>query len=490
MKTVAWILVVSCGLRAAFLAPVAGAGEPQPPWSARLQTVLDNTAPLSHPRGERLPLYVWPAADPGPLESAAAERLVRELDLRGIGLISSWSPARREESLSRALVVARAQKKLGVAISVNATACLHRFFNGDERTAHVDDAGRPFWDESFGGSSREKKMGCPFALDWRKDPIREQVEFFAQAYQDQGLAVDFIFVDWEIDGPHEFNRAHEASKRCVRCRQHIPQIDNFLQFQKSLRDIRSELQRYCFSEPIRSRFPKALVGNYAVYPNNGYRYWYDYFEYFVEGQPHIADQRAKYRHWHNEFPGTGYTCAMPVVYTWYPTYQWYDFDPPDYRWFYNLLLVASNAGEHTPASVPIISFVHWHTTAPPKSPDPEVQQFSRESYQELLWHMLLRGTDTFFLWCPRNEDALETRLVHEVYAAAQQYGEFLERGVPVTFRVPDKPGAVVSGLLLGKRLLARRTDFGEAREPVAILVGKQRMAIPPQPGRCQLLSVP
>ena len=142
---------------------------------------------------------------------------------------------------------------------------------------------------------------------------------------------------------------------------------------------------------------------------------------------------------------------MPVVYTWYPTYGWYDFDDPDYRWFYNLLLVASNAGRSKPGQVPVISFVHWHTTAPPAAADPQVKQFSREAYQELLWHMLLRGTDTFFLWCPEAEDFEECRLVQQVYAAAQPYAEFFKRGTPITFEVPKRPGAVVSGLRLGRR---------------------------------------
>jgi hypothetical protein len=35
-----------------------------------------------------------------------------------------------------------------------------------------------------------------------------------------------------------------------------------------------------------SRFPGVLVGNYVVYPHNGFRYWYDYFEGFVEGAEH------------------------------------------------------------------------------------------------------------------------------------------------------------------------------------------------------------
>lgn len=70
----------------------------------------------------------------------------------------------------------------------------------DQRTAHVDERGKPFWDDSFDVRSGKHKMCCPFALDFRKAPMREQVEFFARAYEKAGLDVGFIFVDWEIDG--------------------------------------------------------------------------------------------------------------------------------------------------------------------------------------------------------------------------------------------------------------------------------------------------
>lgn len=481
------------GLLQSFLVLSLGAAEQdatKPAWSARMQTVLDATKPLEFDRGSRLPLYLWPAINSGKLDDQSAELLVRELDRRGIGLISTWSPRRREEMLESSLSIARVQTRLGLRVNVNANACTYHFFNGDERTAHVSAAGEPFWDDSFNVRSRNHKMGCPFALDFRKDPMREQVEYFARAYEDAGLKIGFVFADWEIDGPIEFNRAHDASKKCVRCRKHITKIDDFSEFQKALRTIRSQLQRYAYAEPITSRFPDALVGNYAVYPHNGYRYWYDYFEYYVEGQSCLVDQRAKYRVWYDDFPGTGYTFAMPVVYTWYPTYNWYDFEDSDYRWFYNMLLVASNAGEHTPADTPIISFVHWHTTAPPENPDPDVKQFSETAYQELLWHMLLRGTDTFFLWCPVKEDAVECRLVHEVYAAAQQYGEFLEKGMPISFEVPKKPGLVISGLHMGKQVLVRRTDFGDNDAPVKIVWGDEVLTVKPTPGKCQILRLP
>lgn len=466
-------------------AMAAGADESAAPLPKPLEMVVSETTPLRWPRGKRLPLYLWAAHAPAAMDDATAERAVRALNERGVALVTSWEPAHRERSLEAALRVARVQTRLGVPVSVNATACLSSFYDGTEGTAHIDDAGKPFWDTSFGHT----KMGCPFTLEPRRAPLRERVESFAKAYKDAGVNLDLVFADWEIDGPTEFNGAHEASKRCRRCRERVRNIDDFAAFQKAMRTLRSEVQRDVFSRPILDRYPRALVGNYAVYPHNGLRYWYDYFEHYVDGQPAVVDQRARYRKWYPEFAGTGYTMAMPVVYTWYDTFGWYDFDEPDYRWFYNLLLVASNAGKSTPADVPIVAFVHWHTVAGPDKPDPGVKQFSEEKYQELLWHMLLRGVDTFFMWSPADEAAKETRLVHGVYAAAQQYGEFLERGEPVCFDVPKTPAPVVSGLRLGDRVLVRRTEFGHDDRPITLKVGDAALRVPPAPGRMQILKL-
>jgi hypothetical protein len=415
--------------------------EKTPKWPAHIQVVLDTAKPLEFDRGGRLPLYIWQAMDTGPLEDKSAEELVRKLNQRGVGLISSWDPRSRPNSLAQSSTIAKAQKKLDLRININATGCLYSFFNGDKRTAHIDDEGKPFWDDSFG----KHNMGCPFALDFRRPFVREQVEYFVKEYKKAGLDIDFIFVDWEIDGPIEFNKAQAASKRCRRCRQNIKNIDDFDEFQKVLRKLRCQLQRQVYTEPVKSYFPEALVGNYGVYPHNGYRYWYDYFEYYVDGQPYQADQRAKCRKWYHEFPETGYTFAMPVVYPWCRIFDWYDYADTDYRWFYNMLLVASNTGQHTPAETPIISFVHWHTVGSRPSGG-QAKQFSEEKYQELLWHMLLRGTDTFFTWCGRQDAAKEIQLVHDVYAEAQQFGQFLSKGTPINFSVPKQPGTVISGL--------------------------------------------
>lgn len=460
-------------------------------WNSNIQFVLDSLPPLKYDRNKRLPLYLG-MIDQKDADIKSLEYLIKELDKRGIGLFSSWIPDTSDPgNLSQCMNTARIQTKLGLQVNINANSLLDYFFNGDIQTAHIDDNGTPFFDESFG---KKYKMGCPFSIDFRKKEIQKRVEFYVKKYAEENLKIDFIYADWEIDGPHEFNYAFETSKRCSRCRNFLGDNFTFSEFQKVIREMRSYLQYYAYSSPILKQFPEALVGNYAVYPNDGYRYWYDHFEFYVEGQPYKADQNAKYRKWYNDFPATGYTVAMPVVYTWYPTYNWYDFDNSDYRWFYNMLLVASNAGKNTPREIPIISFVTWNTVwvyfGRLIEPDPNVKQLSEDAYKELLWHMLFRGTKTFKVYIGgKKEFPKEVKMVHEVYSEAQQYGAFLDNGFPITFDVPDKPDVVISGLALGDSVLVRRTDFGTKHEPVEILSGTKIIRVNYKPGECQLLTM-
>ena len=214
-----------------------------------VDVVLAATQPLKFPRGERLPLYLWPLHGLGTTNEAEAVSLLKSLDARGLPVIATWNPApaRREQSLRDALWLGRLQKKLGLPITINASSCMNSFCNGDEKTAHVGDDGKPFFDDSF---EEKRPMGCPFALGFRHPAIREQVEFFLEAYQREGLDIHLVFVDWEVDGPIEWNGAWAHSKRCRRCREHIPDIADFAAFQKALREIRCRMQRECFAGPV------------------------------------------------------------------------------------------------------------------------------------------------------------------------------------------------------------------------------------------------
>jgi hypothetical protein len=443
-----------------------------------LLEILRATEPLDAPRGERLPLYLWPAQSLGTTDEKEMERLVRELDRRGMVAIASWK-GHDEGALEEALRLGRIQKRLGLPVSINATASTYGFFDGDPETAHVDAEGRPFFDASF---PTERKMGCPFAIDGRIPEMSGRIREAVSAYRRENLPIDFVYADWEVDGPIEWNGAWESSKRCSRCRRHVPDIENFDSFQAAVRSKRAELEKAMLAKPVLDAFPEALVGNYAVYPHDGRRYWYDYYEE-QNGRP-IA------RTWYREFEETGFTFAMPVTYPWYRGYRWYDFESSDYRWFYNMLLVGTNAAKSTPPSIPIVTFVHWHTTDPPKDPDPAVKQLSPESYRELLWHLLLRGHDALFLWSPKEEALEETQLVYQVYRDSHRYRDFLLHGQPVAFDVPERPGPVVSALRWGRKLLVRRTDFDGRKEPVSLSVDGVEISVPRADGRCQVIELP
>ena len=103
--------------------------------------------------------------------------------------------------------------------------------------------------------------------------------------------------------------------------------------------------------------------------------------------------------------------------------------------------------------------------------------------------MLLRGHDTFFLWARSEEWQKEVQLLHPVWAAAQEYGAFLQDGTPITFEVPKQPGPVVSGLRLGQRVLVRRTDFTDTNEPVELQVGNSVLTVPRTPSGSIIMSL-
>ena len=85
------------------------------------------------------------------------------------------------------------------------------------------------------------------------------------------------------------------------------------------------------------------------------------------------------------------------------------------------------------------------------------------AYQELLRHMLLRGVNALFLWCPEEETTQELQLVHEVFRDIQRHAQIIDHGRPVTFETPGRPETVTSTVSLDGRTLSRRTTFGEAR---------------------------
>jgi hypothetical protein len=443
-----------------------------------IREILDALSPLEHPRGARMPLYLWALRGMPASEDATARELLREADARGLAFLAVWDHEDLPTSLDEALRLGRLQQELGLSIGADAIKPLYSFCDGSPATAHVDEHGEPFFDRSH---SAERPIGCPFALDHRYPEIAGRVHTFAKAYREAELPLGFVFSDWEIDGPLEWNNAWDHIRRCRRCRAELGDVQDFGHIQRILRSIRADMQRECYAKPILQRFPEALVGNYAVYAHGGMRYWYDYFEEFNPELPHIWDQREPSRPWAHEYP---------ALYTWYRTFDWYDYAVSDYHWFYNMLKVASNAGKHKPDGHKLITFVHHTLTDPPDGgAESHVVPMSPTAYQELLWHALLRGHDALFSWSPNDVAVHEAILAHQVYAESLAYADLAQEGQPVAYDVPTEPGTVVSALRVGQKLLVRRTDFDESDEPFVLSFGNTRCAIPNAPGVCQIVDL-
>ena len=59
--------------------------------------------------------------------------------------------------------------------------------------------------------------------------------FGASHYAVVCVAVGISTADWEVDGPHEWNQAWEHSRQCARCRENLPNLEDFASFQAALR---------------------------------------------------------------------------------------------------------------------------------------------------------------------------------------------------------------------------------------------------------------
>ncbi|MFN4227874.1 MAG: hypothetical protein ACK4F0_07045 [Candidatus Ratteibacteria bacterium] len=440
-----------------------------------IDIIIENTQPIEIKESRRLPLFVW-VSIPLNLTEEKVREYLNQLIERNIVVFTKWSIPKEgiEIGIKEAIKMDRIKKDLNFPVAIDATSIVHRFFDGSQETGHIDQKGEVFFDMSF---SSNVKMGCPFRIEKRCDVIKERLEKFLKAYKNEGIEIRYWAIDWEIDGPIEWNSAWESSKKCVICRKNIKNIENFDEFQKVIRKKRADLQREVFVNTIKKYFPDCLIGNYAVNPTDGYRYWWDYFEKEVEGATYQRKDNALFRKWFDEFKYSGYTIAMPVIYTWYRFFNDFNFEEKEYRWFYPLLKEATSVGKNTPKNIPIISFVHWQTVEKPKQLPVDFVPLSREKYKELLWHLLFRGFDTFCLWSPLNEITEEIKVLHEFYTETFKYNDFILKGEPILWNVPEEPSNVVSGLKLKNKLLIIRSDFGK-KEITKIKVNNKQIEIP------------
>jgi hypothetical protein len=475
-------------------ATAARSGEATGDVAAPFAALLEAIPPLTSPLGQRPPLFLWSPEMPVTASDAQLETTLQALQARGLCLFLRWQPE-ASNTMTQLQRVAGIQKRLGLPVAVDATPVSHGLFPKGDAYSHVGQDGKP-----FRGSGLSWNPGCPCRATSRNDAVRGRIESYARAQQAAQLPLDYWISDWELDGPNEWKQSWAVARKCVTCCRRIPDIaTNFPAFQAVVRQLRAEMQRENFVQPVQACFPAVRIGNYAMNPHDGYRYYWDYYEEDAFGKPNLAEgiayrreQGAYYRPWwRGEFETSGYNLAAPVIYAWYHLFANYAFTNTDYRWFYGMLLEGTSVTRHTPANTPLIPFLHGLPIGAPDKPSDRPAGFaplSAAMFKELAWHLLLRGADSFILWAPGDE-VRELQPLQAAYAESLAYPEFFEKGTPVLFDLPNQPGVVVSALKLDGKLLVRRTDFGNPAGPFTITLDRQKLAVPLAPGRCQVLTL-
>ena len=222
---------------------------------------------------------------------------------------------------------------------MNANSCLYSFFDGSDDTLHIDVDGTRFADTSLGG-----KLGCPFAIEYRVPVIKPCVEEFLRAYKQAGVEVDFVFADWEVTGRSNgttrgrVRGGADAASEDLRDRRLLAYFSrrfadsrgfNVMHLATTLRPI---FRGVWLATMASTRTTDSAIGTITSRRNQrpGVLSRLTYGRSIATGCTSSTVRDTRF--------------AMPVVYTWYPTFDWYDFDDCDYRWFYNMLQVGSNAG--------------------------------------------------------------------------------------------------------------------------------------------------
>lgn len=94
------------------------AAQSEPTDSALIHAIIEGTEPLEAPRGDRLPLYVWPAHQLGTTNEDELVEILEALEARGMAAIASWQP-NDPAALEEALRLGRLQSRLRLPISVS-----------------------------------------------------------------------------------------------------------------------------------------------------------------------------------------------------------------------------------------------------------------------------------------------------------------------------------------------------------------------------------
>ncbi|MEO5372045.1 MAG: hypothetical protein H7833_18405 [Magnetococcus sp. DMHC-1] len=411
-----------------------------------IRIIREEIPPLTHPRGDRLPMILWESGGHEPLPEEAVRMLLERGVTRTIRLNTRQIPAARALQQAGSPVIVL-EARGGIWPYEATEGQKDRFSPGD-----------------LSGWARAAKE------------FRTTLEAFRQA----GVKIDGFWLDFE---GQPSMAAYDMVKNTPEFRRLLPPDawatrEAFLRFR---RQFWVQLMSAYVAAPLREYYPQASITNWVITlssPERPVLDWYD--------QPHPP------------LGPTLFTATTPVAYAidtaflsgWRKDNPW-DQEHVD-RLFMNVLLrQVSDNGWNVQRQAPYLQVIPWVARWVPDHPKQKIPVMSREAYREALRHLWLRGVDAMQVFNPvhagfRDMAIAEVVDATRIYDEMLAHKEFLDRGEVLNYVYPgpQESGLIWSGLRLGERAVVRLYDHGGAAGPHSLeLWPGQQVTLPVSQGQ-------
>jgi len=448
---------------------IAAAGRAESDALAQIRKFIP---PLTHARGDRLPILVWQSPGlPTGLETGTVEQTQQVFLDRG--LLPLCNPCGNVEAAKTYLPVFQYWQRRGFPVCILPQGWLHTLLhpdkNGRSKCRHAPPA------------DPSPAFPCPAAtLSHRGATTHaENVSRTLEFLKENGVRVKLIVVDFE-SGLYLRNASDKEEKvrqqvamalKCPNCtaqfgRETLAEPASFA----SLADrVRAQTTRTALCEPARRVFPDLAIGNFYAWP--------------INRLPRPEGRCPAYG-----FENSGMNVAMPSMYMnagWHGAGR----DQAKMNWnaFHCCLERFSPAASVRRPGEMLIPWPHvwlggtylYLTMKGRALPEPWVMA-------EMARHMILRGAETFAIWwdAPKGEYppnypypqyAAMGQLVYDLAGVQEGYHDmlrfhdFLRQSQPMTFAVPGAPceltaeTATWSGVQTAEKALIRTIAFHEEK---------------------------
>lgn len=321
-------------------------------------------------------------------------------------------------------------------------------------------------------------------------PCRQRVAAVCRLLEREGIKPAAYWLDFE-SGAHLRSRGAEQLQvraalqeagRCPRCRKRFEAscFDSLEAYRRTIDEARAYVQRFAFSEPVRSVFPNCHTGNYFVHP--------------ILRQPRVAGRYPAYG-----WQGSGFDVAQPRCYF---RPGWHGAGKSAAKMDWNLFLYCltdfsrcARVLEKDEILVPWVGYLFTQK----KSRAVARSGFaigSGAGYAEMVRHVMLRGAETFAIFAPYDpaddfpeEYARQPRRqlgpflvsvmdVQRAYREMLHFNDILRAGKVLNFEVRgsynrlDEHAVLWSGVGTPREALVRTVAFGPERQGTIALFGR------------------